>query len=264
MTYREDNHIMMSHQHPIAPKAPLFPRRRESIFGLQKTKRYHASGQKKRLFFKKTAFHLEFCTGRSYIVFMNIGRPLEFNPDQALEAAMQLFWRQGYESSSMQQLLTTMGLSKSSFYQHFKSKHQLFQSSVKHYENTLIKELTAKLDAADNGLTFITELFDDVKHECAHTETRMGCMLMNTVSEFAQDDPVIAQLVNHSLERFYQVFLTAVKDGQQAGLINPKQDAATLARYLISSMSGLKNMVKSGADAQTIKQINSVVLANLH
>ncbi len=195
---------------------------------------------------------------------MNIGRPLEFNPDQALEAAMQLFWRQGYESSSLQQLLTTMGLSKSSFYQHYKSKYQLFQSSVKHYEDTLIDELSDKLAAADNGLAFITTLFNDVSNECANSDTRIGCMLMNTVSEFAQDDPVIAQLVNHSMERFYQVFLKAVKDGQNTGLINANKDAETLARYLISSMSGLKNMVKSGADAQTIKQINSVVLASLN
>lgn len=195
---------------------------------------------------------------------MNIGRPLEFDPNQAIDAAMQLFWRNGYESSSLQQLITTMRLSKSSFYQAFKSKHNLFQNCVKHYETTLIDDLNDQLESADNGVDFIKTLFHSVTEQCIDAESRKGCLLMNTVSEFAQDDPIIAELVRNSLERFYEVLLKAVRQGQQEGLINTNKEAQILARYLVSSMSGIKNMVKAGTNAQTIKQINSVILSHLN
>ena len=195
---------------------------------------------------------------------MNIGRPLEFDPNQALEAAMQLFWRNGYESSSLQQLITSMQLSKSSFYQTFKSKHTLFQNCIKHYELTLIKGLKEKLDKSKNGLDFIRGVFDEVTTECADDDSRKGCLLMNTASEFAQHDPKIAKLVSQSLDHFLQIFLNAIKDGQQAGTIDSTKDPVILARYLMSSMSGIKNMVKAGADAHEIRQINSIVLSNLN
>lgn len=195
---------------------------------------------------------------------MNIGRPLEFDPNIALDAAMQLFWRNGYESSSLQQLITSMQLSKSSFYQTFKSKHSLFQNCIKHYEDTLIKGLNDKYNASKNGLDFLETLFEEVTTECIDDDSRIGCLLMNTASEFAQNDPKIANLVSHSIDRFLDVFLKAVKDGQQARVIDSSKDAETLSRYLVSSMSGIKNMVKAGADVHAIRQINSVVLSNLN
>jgi TetR/AcrR family transcriptional regulator, transcriptional repressor for nem operon len=73
-------------------------------------------------------------TERFYSITMIYGRPLEFDPDIALQAAMQLFWCKGYESSSVQDLITTMEVSKSSFYQTFKSKHILFQRCIVNYQ----------------------------------------------------------------------------------------------------------------------------------
>ncbi len=195
---------------------------------------------------------------------MSIGRPLQFNPDHALDAAMHLFWIKGYEATSLQQLLDTMKLSKSSFYQTFKSKHQLFESCLRHYELTLINELNQKYSDSENGLQFIQNLFNEMSQECSKNTSPKGCLLMNTVSEFAQTDPGIASLVSKSLEKFYQVFFNAINNAQKHGLIDSQRNTEALARYLISSMSGLKNMVKAGSNKTTISQINSVVLSSLN
>ena len=194
---------------------------------------------------------------------MTIGRPLAFDPDIALEAAMQLFWRQGYESSSLQELLSTMGLSKSSFYQTFKSKQTLFQRCIKHYRKTLTSELKTQLEKTGSGKAFINSLFHNVANETCGPDARRGCLLMNTASEFAQSDPDIANLVNNSIEHFAEVFELAVKQAQQQGDIPADRDSRSLATYLVSSMSGLKNMVKAGADRKTVKQIADVILSAL-
>lgn len=195
---------------------------------------------------------------------MTIGRPLEFNPDIALESAMQLFWRKGYESSSLQELLTTMGLSKSSFYQAFKSKHALFQRCIQHYRETLTDEMRAQLKEANSGTTFINVLFRNVATETCGPDARRGCLLMNTASEFAQTDPKIAELVSGSIESFTNVFELAIQQAQQQGDIPSDKDARTLATYLVSSMGGLKNMIKAGADRETIKRIADITLSALN
>lgn len=176
---------------------------------------------------------------------------------------MQLFWRRGYESSSLQELLSTMGLSKSSFYQTFTSKQTLFQRCIKHYRKTLTSELKTQLKKTGSGKTFINTLFRNIANETCGPDARRGCLLMNTASEFAQSDPDIADLVNNSIEHFIEVFELAVQQAQQQADIPVNKDSRTLATYLVSSMSGLKNMVKAGADKKTVKQIADVVLSAL-
>lgn len=194
---------------------------------------------------------------------MTIGRPLEFNPDIALESAMQLFWRKGYESSSLQELLRTMGLSKSSFYQAFKSKHALFQRCIQHYQKSLNDEMRSQLKKTNSAKTFINTVFNNVANETSGSDARRGCLLMNTASEFAQTDQEIADLVSSSIDSITSVFELAIQQAQQQGEISSDKDARTLATYLVSNMSGLKNMVKAGADRETVKRIASIVMSTL-
>ena len=194
---------------------------------------------------------------------MNIGRPLQFNPDQALDAAMQQFWRKGYESTSLQDLLNVMCLSKSSFYQTFKSKGQLFQRSIKSYQKMLVDDLLSQLKQADTGRAFLETLFMSVAKETSGPDARRGCLLMNTANEFAQEDVDIAKLVSDSLDHIITLFEKAILQGQGEGVINKDKDARSLAVYLVTNMSGLKNMVKAGADRETIKRTVKIVLTTL-
>lgn len=194
---------------------------------------------------------------------MSAGRPLQFNPEVALNAAMLLFWRKGYESTSLLDLLTAMGLSKSSFYQAFKSKHRLFQLSIQHYQNELSENLQMQMKLADSSRDFLENLFRNVASETSGPDARRGCLLMNTANEFAQTDSEIAGLVAGSIEHLTNIFEQAILQAQDEDKISKDKDARSLAIYLVSSMSGLKNMVKAGADRETIKRIVDNVLSVL-
>ena len=142
---------------------------------------------------------------------------------------MQLFWCKGYESSSLQALLDTMGLSKSSFYQTFKSKHLLFQSCIRHYRQMLTGEMTSQLKESGSGKLFIKNLFQSVADETCGLNARRGCLLMNVASEFAQTDSKISELVSSSIENFIDVFEKAIQQAQQQGEIPSSKEARSLA-----------------------------------
>lgn len=176
---------------------------------------------------------------------------------------MRLFWEKGYESTSMDNLLTTMNISKSSFYQAYKSKRNIFESSIRQYQAMLLNNFKERLRQAASGREFIETLFYDVANETSGPEARRGCLLMNTANEFSQTDPEIASLVADSLDAITTIFEQAINQAQQDGLIATRNDARSLAVYLLSSMSGLKNMVKAGADRETIKRIVKISLTAL-
>ncbi|MEZ4652849.1 MAG: helix-turn-helix domain-containing protein [Candidatus Eisenbacteria bacterium] len=105
---------------------------------------------------------------------MGIGRPLEFDPEVALKNATELFWRRGYEATSLQDLLGATGLSKSSLYQTFGSKHELFEQCMSAYRHRLVRDLRERLDASPCGLRFIESVLLEVAKEAGTKEARAG------------------------------------------------------------------------------------------
>lgn len=193
---------------------------------------------------------------------MTHGRPLEYDPEKALDAAMHVFWVQGYEATSLQDLLKAMGLSKSSLYQGFGGKKELFLRCVDRYYERMSASLQPLLDRAGSGLGFIEELLLRTASEAGQNDLRRGCMLMNTAAEFAQKDPEIAARVTTGFGRLRGLLKAAVLRGQREGDIS-SLDAEVLASYLMSSLGGLKIVVKGGADEKTVREIVGVILRAL-
>lgn len=194
---------------------------------------------------------------------MSIGRPIEFDRAEALEQAQQLFWRQGYSDTSLSDLLSAMDLSKSSFYQTFKSKHNLFELSIQNYLTARTEMMRAKLKASPSAINFIAGMLYGVSDNSGIMEYRVGCLVMNTACEFSQKDVVIAKAVRESMDAFRLVFKEAVVLGQRQGDISADKDPDALAVFLVTNMGGLNVAYKAGADAQTIKRTADITLSAL-
>lgn len=177
---------------------------------------------------------------------------------------MQVFWSKGYEHTSMQDLLVAMNLSKSSLYQAFGGKQQLFRRCLARYADQFAGRLYQGLATAPSGRRFIEEFLHSVLGEVAGTGEPRGCLVMNTASEFAQGEPEIALDVVQSVDRFRGALQAAVERAQREGDIAPDRDAWMLAAFLVSSMSGLKVQAKAGADSQTLRGIIEMVLKALN
>ena len=195
---------------------------------------------------------------------MTKGRPLQYDPDKALDAAMQLFWSQGYEATSLQDLLSGMGLSKSSFYQGFGGKKELFVRCMGRYRDKMAGLFAELMREADSGRAFVERLLLGAASETRQPDNlRRGCLLMNTATEFAQKDQAIAAHVTTGFKGLHTVFRTAIGRGQKDGSITAQQDAGVLADYLICSLGGIKTMVKGGASEEKVKEIIGVILRTL-
>ncbi|GAB4193850.1 MAG: TetR/AcrR family transcriptional regulator [Wenzhouxiangellaceae bacterium] len=194
---------------------------------------------------------------------MGVGRPLEFNPEEALEAAMQLFWSKGYESTSLQNLLDAMDLSKSSFYQTFGSKHQLFERCLERYRQLTVGWLNQAASQSGSPLAALEMLLNSFILESLSGPSHRGCMIMNTASEFAQRDTIVAREVDDSLRAFSSVFEQILIKARDAGEIPLSKDPTQLAYFVLSNASGLNTMLKGGIDEETARSIVSNLMHGL-
>jgi TetR/AcrR family transcriptional repressor of nem operon len=194
----------------------------------------------------------------------NNGRPLQYDPEQALEAAMQVFWSHGYEATSLQDLLAAMGLSKSSFYQAFGGKKALFIRCISRYRNRMTDVFNGVLNKAESGLKFIELLLLLSAAEARKPDhLRRGCLLMNTATEFAQNDQEVAKHVTAGFGGLQDALRAAVLSGQREGDISPDHNPDILADYLLSSLGGIKTMVKGGMSEKQVKEIVAITLRAL-
>lgn len=193
---------------------------------------------------------------------MAVGRPRQFDEDKSLNAAMLQFWRHGYASTSMQDLLNATGLSKSSLYQSFGNKSTLFSSCLDRYHQELIAELEQQLARSPSGLQFIKNLLDTVISE-AKAPQRNGCLLVNTANELAGLDSEIAEAVERGFSKIRSVIAHALTKAQQAHEISAEIDVETMADFIVSGISGLRTMVKSGASQERLKRVSDMLLNSL-
>src|SRR5574337_1521230 len=148
---------------------------------------------------------------------MQTGRPLEFDPELALDAAMTVFWQQGFEATSLADLLQAMGLSKSSFYNAFGSKQQLFEACLERFRGRQVGRMREGLSSAASPLDFVRGMLLTNAAEARQNGPRRGCLIMNTATEFAGRDAAVAASVSVAARDFAGMFKTAVVMAQQIG-----------------------------------------------
>ena len=176
---------------------------------------------------------------------------------------MHLFWRQGYEATSLQNLLETMQLSKSSLYQTFGSKHDLFQQCLEHYRLMMTSGLQQRLADASCAREFIEQFFLSIVDSMNNPANRIGCLVMNTATELAQRDKDIGKLIRSGTENFTRVFVQAVEQAQREGDIAADKNAQSLGHFLMSNLSGLNSMAKAGASQAVLRDIVQQIMQSL-
>lgn len=190
-------------------------------------------------------------------------RPREFNKDEALEQAMHAFWAKGYTATSLLDLIAAMGISKSSFYETFGSKHELFVTALDRYGDEIVRQVALGLEGALSPRQAIRDLFDMAVDGMLTKEGRHGCLAINTAAELAAHDPQVAARVNAIFDRIADVLQKVIARGQAAGEIRADRRAGTLARYLMSTLTGLRVVGKVKPDRTALDDVVRVALSAL-
>ena len=191
------------------------------------------------------------------------GRPRAFDADSALEGAMQLFWSRGYEASSLSALLGAMAIGRSSFYQSFGSKHDVFVLAMDRYGRQLSGWLRACLEASPSGLSFIEESFLAVANRAQAPDGRRGCLVFNTAAELGTSDADVSARVSANIEAFTGIFEEAAGRAQQEGDLPATLDTRLLGRQAVVIMSGLQTLSKAGLPSEELAALARAAVGNL-
>ncbi len=189
-----------------------------------------------------------------------MARTKEFNEDQALDKAIEIFWHKGYNGTSAQDLVTYLGLSRSSLYDTFGDKQKLFSKSLKRYQQQNHDILKEFLGSAANIKTAFTEIFKQAVVESLQDRITKGCFMVNSSVELAMHDPEIAKIVHDNQKTVENIFCQAIKKGQEAGQISDKQEARSLARFIFNNYSGIRVLARTG---ERDKQVYDDILKSI-
>lgn len=193
-----------------------------------------------------------------------MARPREFNVDHALDQALQVFWTKGYEAASLRELTGAMGISKSSFYDTFGSKHELFLTVIDRYNSTVAScGFEALLQQAPSAKIGIRNVFDGIIETMTQDGEKRGCFLNNCAVEVACSDPQAADKVAKGLAKTEESFYCAIRRGQKSGEIGSDKEPRTLARYLTGTVNGLLVLGKANPDRRALQDVAKVALTVL-
>ena len=194
---------------------------------------------------------------------MPAGRPRQFDPSVALNQAMELFWARGYEATSLQDLLGATGLSRSSLYQTFGGKHDLFAQCLETYRDMVVANMWQRLEQAPSGRAFIEDSLRRTLAEQTAPGGPRGCLVLNTANEFGHRDPLVTERVRAGVNSFRDVFAEAVRRGQADGSIRSPRDPRRLAAYIVAGMGGLRTLVKADENRDYVQDACDVLLLAL-
>ncbi|MBC7846313.1 MAG: TetR/AcrR family transcriptional regulator [Flavobacterium sp.] len=185
-----------------------------------------------------------------------------FNEDDALDKAIEIFWNKGYNGTSAQDLVTYLGLSRSSLYDTFGDKRSLFLRALQHYQQQSFDEITSLLVKSEDIKETIKQIFERVIVESLQDKITKGCFMVNTTVELGIHDNDIADIVEKNRQSMEDIFLFTVQKGQDLGQISKSNDARALARFIFNNYSGIRVLARSGGTPKEVfEDIVKVILS---
>jgi TetR/AcrR family transcriptional repressor of nem operon len=191
-------------------------------------------------------------------------RPKEFDPDEALDKAMQVFWHKGYEATSIEDLLAAMNLNRGSLYDTFGDKRELFLKAMDRYcAGGAVGSRLSILNQPGPAIPLIRRFIGSMLEFGLSDPQRRGCLIANTIMELAPHEKDIAKKVAGRLQMLEEAFFTLLTRAKQEGELANGKDPRALARVLVTMMQGTIVMIKAGASADAVKQTAETALSIL-
>lgn len=192
-----------------------------------------------------------------------MARQKGFDREAVLVKAMETFWRYGYEGTSVQDLVESMGINRGSLYDTFTDKRSLFLEAIAHYEATIVQNLVKSLEAPGASKQAIIDYFNSVVDRILEDPERRGCLITNTAIELCAHDSETATRVTNNLKRIEKAFYTALSRAQAQGELSQDQDLHALGSFLTCSLQGLRVMSRVNPSRKPLQDVVKVILSVL-
>ncbi|WP_405162321.1 TetR/AcrR family transcriptional regulator [Nocardia sp. NBC_01499] len=175
-----------------------------------------------------------------------------------MDAAMRAFWIAGYEATSTQDLCDATGLGRSSIYNTFTSKHDLFERALRRYMATKNAATFAMLDGDGSTKEKMREILWRVVH--APEDDPLGCLVVNSTIELAPRDPEVAAALRDDQELRLSALTAVLESGRRAGEIDKTKDARELAHFINATIAGMRVAARGGVGQDALEAIAATAL----
>lgn len=192
-----------------------------------------------------------------------MSRHKQFDREDALQKAMEVFWSRGYEGASIQDLVGHMGINRQSIYDTFGDKHALYQQALERYRQVEGRRLVELLEQPGSVKTSLRQVFGDVVEKALGDGERRGCFMGNATSELAGRCKETASRTCSNMLTMEDAFYHALLRGKQQGEINEVRDPRAAARFFYCTLQGLVLMAKARPDRQALNDVVKVTLSVL-
>ena len=193
-----------------------------------------------------------------------MARPVEFDENKVLTNAMEQFWREGYEASSVQKLLDCTGINRGTLYNSFGDKDTFFKSCVDQYNKVVEKQIAASLKNSKLGpWEAIEAYFDETVLNVTNKHRSMGCLLVNSVCESINYDKEMRKVVRGSLAIIRKALVARLKEAHKNRKVKKGVSVEFAADLLMNSLHGMRVNSRDGKAPKQLKELVKFTVSSL-
>ena len=186
-----------------------------------------------------------------------------FNKNEALKRATDLFWKKGFFATSIQDLVSALGISRSSLYDTFGGKKALFNSTLENYCSSNIEATKVFLEQQTSVKQGFYTLFEMLISESTSDIDRKGCFVVNTTTELASKDSDIRKKLENNKSTFENMFYEFLLTGQKSGEISKDKDIKAISSLIYTFVSGIKVVTKVEPNKDSLLSSAKIILSLL-
>lgn len=190
-------------------------------------------------------------------------RAKEFDPDEALDKALALFWERGYEATSVADLVDCLGIGRASLYAAFGTKRDLYLRALDRYGKTRSPDPVEVLSQPGPVLPAVRRVVELYAEQAAQDQARRGCMVVNAAVETAGSDPAVARLVGRNWQAIEVALIGALTRARAQGELAENRDPRALAQFLLVLLQGMRVVGKADPDPDRVWAAAAQALAIL-
>lgn len=190
-------------------------------------------------------------------------RTKQFSQDEVLKKAMELFWKNGYHATSIQQLVNHLGINRASLYDTFGGKRALFLSAFQLYIQSNTTGFGDFLNSQDDVKKGLRLLFQAALQESVSDPEKKGCFVVNTTTELVPGDAEIKLVLDRNKQKFEKMFFNYLQKGIASGQLSSGKDYHSLATLLFTMYNGMKVVGKLGGPRDEMQKSIDLVLSLL-
>lgn len=179
-------------------------------------------------------------------------RVKQFNEEEVLQKAVELFWKKGFHATSMQDLVVGLGINRASLYDTFGGKQALFDKAFQSYREKSFKETNAFLNSFESVKEALFRLLESAANRALNDPDHKGCFTVNTATSSYPNEYAQQVCLEENRSLYEQIFAAQIRKGMASGEITEDKEPDEIAMLLFVLLSGINVIAKMNPDRDTL------------